>query len=571
MQCSVSLGRRIFIMKKQTENAEKITALYCRLSQDDGADGESNSISNQKEILMQYARAHKLPNPRYFIDDGISGTTFERSGFKEMEALAENGDVSTVVVKDLSRFGRNYLQVGEYLEIKYPTLGIRFISIQENQDSATGSSTEMMPFHNIFNEWYAAQTSKKIRAVWKSKADRGERVSPSIPYGYMKSPDNPKQWIIDEAVADNVRYIFNLCLEGLGPMKIAKKLRAEKILTPTAYFMSIGKAVSNKNITDSYRWITETIKRILANRQYTGCTVNFKSTILSYKIHKKIENDESEWQIIPNTQEAIIDEDTFSRVQELRNSRRRNTATGRTSLFSGLAYCADCGSKLYFCASKSINANQEFFRCSKYKENTGTCSIHFIRNVVLEQIVLETIQKVAEYISQFEPVFLYLFQEQHNLSKTQNLRATKLKLEQSKNRVAEIDKVISKLYEDNVLSKISNERFERLSATYEKEQKKLIFTISKAEQDILNAEQENVDLKVFLKEIRKCTDIKKLTPTIVNTLIKKIYVHNAEKINGHKKVKIDIEFIATGIISIPDDKELIKLMNELKSGKLKEA
>ncbi len=516
---------------------------------------------------MQYARQHKLPNPRFFVDDGISGTTFERSGFKEMQALAEAGQIGIIVVKDLSRFGRNYLEVGKYLEITYPTLGIRFIAIQENVDTFQNGGTEMMPFHNIFNEWYAAQTSKKIRAVWKSKADRGERISPTIPYGYMKSPDNPKQWIIDEAVADNVRYIFKLCLDGLGPTQIAKRLTREHILTPTAYFMSIGKAVANKNITDPYRWVTETVKNILSNRQYTGCTVNFKSTILSYKVHKKIENDERDWQIIPNTQEAIIDEDTFNRVQELRNSRRRNTATGRTSLFSGLAYCADCGSKLYFCASKSIDKDKEFFRCSAYKDNTGSCTIHFIRNVVLEQMVIETIQKVAEYIAQFEPVFLYLFAKKHKLSKQQDLKAAKLKLSQSKARIEEIDRVLTKLYEDNALGKITDERFEKLSSTYEKEQRELANNVSKAETDIAEAEKDNVDMKVFLKTIRNCTDLKELTPAIVNTLIKKIYVHNAEKVDGHKKVKIDIEFVAVGLISIPDEKELLSLMDEIRNEK----
>ena len=555
-------------MKKQTESIEKITALYCRLSQDDGIDGESNSISNQKEILTQYARQHKLPNPRFFVDDGISGTTFERSGFKEMQALAEAGQVASIVVKDLSRFGRNYLEVGKYLEITYPTLGIRFIAIQENVDTSQNGGTEMMPFHNIFNEWYAAQTSKKVRAVWKSKSDKGERVSPSVPYGYMKSPDDPKQWIIDEPAAEVVRYIYKLCIEGLGPTKIAKRLTKEKILIPTAYWISMGKAVSNKNITDPYRWVTETIKNILANRQYTGCTVNFKSTILSYKVHKKIENDESKWQIIPNTQEAIIDEDTFNRVQELRNSRRRNSATGRTSLFSGLAYCADCGSKLYFCASKSIAKDKEFFRCSAYKDNTGSCTIHFIRNVVLEQIVLETIQKVAEYIAQFEPVFLYLFAKKHKLTKAQDLKNAKFKLGQSKARVDEIDRVLTKLYEDNALGKITDERFERLSATYEKEQRELADAIIQSETEIAEAEQDNVDLKHFLKAIRNCTDLKELTPEIVNTLIKKINVHNAEKIDGRKKVKIDIEFIAVGLISIPDEKELLTLIEEIRNEKV---
>ena len=552
-------------MLKQTENKELITALYCRLSQDDGIDGESNSISNQKEILMAYAKQHNLPNPRFFVDDGVSGTTFERPGFKEMDSLIEQGKVGIVVVKDLSRFGRNYLQVGEFLEIKYPTLGIRFISIQENYDSANGNSaTEMMPFHNIFNEWYAAQTSKKVRAVWKSKSEKGERISPIAPYGYMKSPDNPKQWLVDENVADVVRYIFKLCLEGLGPTKIAKRLEKEKILTPTAYFKSVGRAFANKNATDPYRWVTETVKNILSNLEYTGCTVNFRSTILSYKIHKKIDNNPEDWQVIPNTQEAIVDEDTFNRVQELRGNRRRNTATGRRSLFSGLAYCADCGSKLYFCASKSIPENAEFFRCSQYKENRGSCTIHFIRNVVLEDLVLQSLRGVAEYVSQFEPVFLYLFQKNHALAKANALKQTKLKVEQSKKRIEEIDKIITALYEDKVLSKITDERFEKFSAIYEKEQNELATFIEKAETEILIAEQENVDLKIFLNTIRKCTELKELTPEIVNTLIKRIDVHNPEIIDGEKKVKIDISFTAVGIINIPDSKELLALMNEIR-------
>ena len=554
-------------MKKQTESIEKITALYCRLSQDDGIDGESNSISNQKEILMQYAKLHKLPNPRFFVDDGISGTTFERNGFKEMQALAEAGQVGIIVVKDLSRFGRNYLEVGKYLEITYPTLGIRFIAIQENVDTSQNGGTEMMPFHNIFNEWYAAQTSKKIRAVWKSKAEKGERVSTLVPYGYMKSPDNPKQWIIDEVVADNVRYIFKLCLDGLGPVKIARRLEREEILNPTAYALSMGRSTNHKAVANPYRWEQKTIVNMLENRQYTGCTINFKTTVLSYKINKRVYNDESDWQIIPNTQDAIIDEDTFNRVQELRKSRRRNTATGRTSLFSGLAYCADCGSKLYFCASKSVKEKNEFFRCSAYKENRGSCTIHYIRNVVLEEIVLQTIRKVAEYISQYEPVFLYLYNKQHKLNQAKELSEAKQNLAKSKKRIDELDMLIERIYEDNVLGKISDERFARMSANYETEQKSLIKEVAETEKLITDSELNKVDLKIFLREIRKCTDIKELTPIIVNTLIKRIEIHNPEIIDGQKKVKVDISFTAVGLISIPDSKELLHLMDEIRNEK----
>jgi len=570
MQCSASSERRR-IMAKQAEKKEKITALYCRLSQDDGREGESNSISNQKEILMQYAKQHGFLHPEFFIDDGVSGTTFARPDFQRMQRMAENGQIATIIVKDLSRFGRNYLEVGKYLEITYPTLGIRFIAIQENVDTMNNTGTEMMPFNNIFNEWYAAQTSKKIRAVQKAKADNGERVSASIPYGYKKSPNNPKQWIIDEPAAEVVRYIYKLCLEGLGPTQIAKRLRAEKILCPTAYFESVGKATANKTPSDPYRWCGDTTKRIIDNRQYTGCTINFKSSMISYKIHKRLPNDESEWQIIPNTQEAIIDETTWERVQELRKNRRRNTATGRESIFSGLVYCADCGSKLYFCASKSITEKQEFYRCAAYKENTGTCSIHYIRDIVLRQLVLETIQKVAEFVQGFEPVFVYLFAKKNAEGREKNIRAMKLKAEQSKKRIAELDKLIERIYTDNVMGKISDERFAIMSANFETEQKELREALTEIEQSIVTAETEKVDMKRFLETIRECTDLKELTPSIVNTLIKRIEVHNSIMVDGVKRVPIDIHFTAVGLISLPDEKELLELIEEIKANPLKSA
>ena len=318
--------------KKQAENKVKITALYCRLSQDDGRDGESNSISNQKAILSQYAKEHGYLHPEFFVDDGISGTTFDRPDFQRMQRMAENGEIGTIIVKDLSRFGRETIEMGRLTQVVYPSLGITFIAIQENVNTSTGTGLEMMPFYNIFNEWYAEQTSKKIKAVWKSKADNGERVSAAVPFGYMKSSDNPKKWIIDESAAKIVRYIFELCLAGLGPMKIARRLENEEVICPTQYYYRIGRKASNKRPDNPYHWETATITHILENRQYTGCTVNFKSTFVIFKVKKTIHLPEEGWQIIPNTQEAIIDEDTFERVQELRKHRRRNSATGKSSI-----------------------------------------------------------------------------------------------------------------------------------------------------------------------------------------------------------------------------------------------
>ena len=551
-------------MTKQAEN-NKITALYCRLSQDDGRDGDSNSIVNQREILTQYCRSNGFHNTQFFVDDGVSGTTFDRPDFQRMQRMIENGEIGTVIVKDLSRFGRNYLDVGKYVEIKYPSLGIRFIAIQENVDTLKNVGTEMMPFNNIFNEWYAAQTSKKIRAVWKAKAEKGERIGFIAPYGYQKSESDPKQWIVDEPAAKVVRYIFQLCIEGLGPTQIAHRLEDEKVICPTAYYMSLGRKTSNPMPKrGEYAWETATIKHILANRQYTGCTVNFKTSLVSYKVHKTVYNPEEEWQIIPNTQEAIIDEDTFNRVQELRDGRRRNTATGRESLFSGLLYCADCGSKLYFCAAKSIKPHQEFHRCSAYKESRGGCTIHFIREVVLREMMLELVKRVALFIQQYEAVFLYMYAKKHNITKETTVRNMKAAIEKDKRRISEIDTMIERLYEDNVLGKIPDDRFSKMMGKYEAEQKTLVEAVAKAEHSLKVFEQDKVDLRIFLETIRKCTDINELTPEIVNRLIKRIEVHNSEKVDGRKRVKLDVYFTAAGLIDIPDENELREMMEEIR-------
>ena len=547
-----------------TKGQEKITALYCRLSQDDGREGESNSISNQKEILMAYAKKNGFLHPQFFVDDGISGTTFDRPDFLRMQQMVEDGAVSTVIVKDLSRFGRNYLEVGEYLEIKYPTLGVRFIAIQENVDTFRESGTEMMPFNNIFNEWYAAQTSKKIRAVQQMRAANGKRVSPVVPYGYKKDPDNREIWYIDEPAAEVVRKIYALCLAGRGPMQIARQLERERILTPTAYYNSIGRAASNPPPADPYRWSDSSIENILANRQYTGCTVNFLSTTVSYKVHKVIYRSPEEQQIIPNTQEAIISEDIWLRVQELRENRRRPTATGRTSLFSGLVFCADCGAKLHFCAAKSLKPNQEHFRCSNYKSGRGTCQVHFIRNVVLERIVFEAIRYLADFVHQYEPVFLYLLEKKTAVEQKAEWQKLRRTVENGHKRIRELDMLISRLYEDNIAGKISDERYARMAASYEDEQKQLEKTVADGEQTLREAEQKKVDVQMLLNTLRQCTELKELTPTIVNSLIQRIEVHKSEKPHKHNRVKVDIYFTAVGLIDLPTEQEIVQIMEEMR-------
>lgn len=548
---------------KNGQQKEKITALYCRLSQDDGREGESNSISNQKEILMDYARKHGFLHPQFFVDDGISGTTFDRPDFQRMQEMVENGEVATVIVKDLSRFGRNYLEVGDYLEMQYPALGVRFIAIQENVDTLKESGTEMMPFNNIFNEWYAAQTSKKIRAVNQMKAANGKRIAASVPYGYVKDPADKENWLIDEPAAEVVRKIFALCIAGRGPLQIAKQLEREQILTPTAYFHSVGRSATNPLPADPYRWSDSTIENILANRQYTGCTVNFMTTTVSYKVHKTVYKPQEEWQIIPDTQDAIIDEDTFNRVQELRENRRRPTATGRTSLFSGLVFCPDCGSKLHFCASKSLKPNQEFFRCAEYKNGRGSCTIHYIRNVVLEKIVLEAIRNLADFVRCYEPVFLYMMAQKTTVGKKAEKQQLKNTICNGKRRIQELDKLIERIYEDNVLGKISDERFARMSANYEAEQKSLIAIVDASEIRLREMEKETVNLRLLLNTLRECTDLKELTPTVVNTLIKRIEVHNNDKSSGHCFVKVDIYFTAVGLVDVPTEEEIRRMIREI--------
>ena len=568
--------------KKKAENKVKITALYCRLSVEERKDSkdkrkkkqddESNSISNQKQILLEYAKKNGYLHTEFFVDDGVSGTTFDRPDFQRMQRMVENGEVGTIIVKDLSRFGRESIEMGRLTQVVYPSLGVTFIAIQENVNTSTGTGLETMPFHNIFNEWYAEQTSKKIKAVWKAKADNGERVSAAVPFGYMKSHEDSKQWIIEEPAAKIVRYIFELCIAGLGPMQIARRLEDEKVVCPTEYYYSIGRKTSNKRPANPYKWDQATVVHILENRQYTGCTVNFKTTFVSFKVKKTVYIPEDEWQIIPNTQEAIIDEDTFDRVAELRKNRRRNTATGKTSMFAGLLYCADCGSKLYYAAAKSIKEHQEFYRCSQYKENRGACTIHYIRDVVLKEMVLEAIQKVAKYVAEYEPVFLYLFAKKNTLGREKTLRTMKTKIEKAKQRIKELDMLIERIYEDNVPRKISDDRFYCMSANYEKEQKELLAAVEHDEQKVREAEQEKINLNVFLTAIRECTDLKELTPTIVNTLIKRIDVHNSTKDeHGHKHVPIDIYFTAVGIINIPTEEELISAMEEMREKSLKSA
>ena len=548
----------------QTE--EKITALYCRLSVDDEKkDAESNSITNQKQILLDYCQKQGFTNTMFFVDDGISGTSFERGGFQQMQKMVEEGKICRVIVKDLSRFGREMVEAGRLTQIVYPSLGVTFISLHENVNSTTGEGMEMLPFYNIFNEWYAAQTSKKICAVWQSKAENGKRVSPTVPFGYVKDLDDKEKWLIDEPAAEVVRKIYALCLAGRGPSQIARQLEKEKILVPSAYYESVGRSHAQKVPTNPYSWDQKTVVGIIENRQYTGCAVNFKSTTVSYKVHKKIHNATEDYQIIPNMQEPIISEEQWLRVQELRKHRRRPTATGRASLFSGLVYCPDCGAKLHFCAAKSLKRNQEFWRCSNYKDGRGTCQIHYIRDVVLERIVLEAISSLADFVKCHEPVFLYMLAKKTNAMRQKEHKRLEQAVEQGTKRIAEIDRLIEKVFEQNAIGVLSDERFSKMLQSYEKEQKALTQEVAESRQTLEEAKQKATDLRLLLRTLREMTEINELTPTLVNSLIERIEVHNNDKSSGHCYVKVDIYFTAVGMIDIPTEQEILAMMEEIRA------
>lgn len=555
------------------QNHDLITALYCRLSVEDiktdakgkktGHIDESNSIKNQKQILLDYCQKHGYSNTMFFVDDGISGTSFDRSDFNRMHQMVEEGKIGTIIVKDLSRFGREHIEGDRLAEVIYPTLGVTFISIHENINSSTGEGMQMLPFYNIFNEWYAAQTSKKIHDVWKSKSDNGKRVSPTVPFGYMKSPEDKKKWLIDEPAAAIVKKIFALCLDGRGPSQIARQLEKENILVPSAYYQSIKRKCAQKVPAGSCHWDQKTVVHILENRQYTGCAVNFKSSTVSFKVHKKVYFDESEQVIIPNMQEPIISEEDWLKVQELRKNKRRPTKTGRASLFSGLVFCPDCGAKLHFCASKSLRRDQEFFRCANYKDGRGTCKIHYIRDVVLEDIVKEAISGLADFVKDQEPLFRYMLAKNKNAKEKAEYEQMKAAVERNEKRIKNIDRLIKSLYEDRVIGGMEEERYTAMLSDYTREQRELIASVAEMKEELAKDEQKVIDLRLLVRSLREYTDMRELTPTLVNSIIDRIEVHNNDKSSGHCNVKVDIYFTAVGMITLPDAEQMRALKEEM--------
>ena len=520
---------------------DKITALYCRLSQDDMLDGESNSITNQKAILKKYADDNGFKNTAFYVDDGVSGTTFERDGFKAMLADVEAGKVATVITKDLSRLGRDYLKTGEYIEIIFPDYDVRYIAINDNVDTLK-SENELMAFKNIFNDWYARDTSKKIRAVFKAKGQSGKPLATIPPYGYMKSETDKNHWVIDEQAAEVVREIFHLCISGYGPSQIARILTERNVLTPTAYAISHGRSIPYKSSYKIHRWNPQTIKGILEKMEYVGHTVNFKSHKKSYKIKKKIDNPKEDWLIFENTHEPIISQEEFDLVQELRKHTRKPQRNDEINPFSGMVYCADCGKKMYLCRSRSFSDDQEHLKCSSYSMDKDECSAHYIRTVVLKEIVLNELNKLLTDVKDSKEDFVKEAMTRSELKLSSELDMSKKTLRKAEKRLAELDDLFARLYEDNVSGKLSDERFEMLSKRYDNENNELKATIAELSSKIETAEQKTSDVTSFVRITKKYEHITELTPEIMHEFIDKITVHAPDKSSGHRTQQIDIQF-----------------------------
>lgn len=532
--------------RTMNKQSEKITALYCRLSRDDEQEGTSGSIKNQQSILEKYAEDNGFKNTRVFIDDGWSGVNFARPAFTEIMELAEKGMVGTLIVKDHSRLGRNRLIVGQLLEEGFDSLGVRYIAIMDNIDTAKGIS-DLVPMQDLFNEWHAKNTSQKVRNVFKNKGMSGVPLTTNPPFGYMKNPNNTKEWIIDEEAAKTVRQIFAMCVEGLGPTQIAKRLKSAKVLTPTEYWISIGRNCS-KPPAIPYNWCSTTVADILSKQEYCGDTVNFRSTTKSFKNKKKIERPQEEWKIFPNTHPAIIDREVFELVQELRKHRRRPTKSGIVSWFSGLLYCADCGEKLYYSVTNNYKREQAYFFCSSFRKNSDVCSAHYIREKIVMETVLESMRRILLNVQAFEKEFARKQMDCYNEDKKKELTKKRRELNKAKKRIAEIDGLIQKLYEDNAIGKISDERYATLSMSYEEEQRNLKTALPDME-NYLNTETDKTEsLQRFIEKVKQITEIKELTAELVHEFIDKIVVHAPRYLDGKRVQLIDIYYNGVGIL-----------------------
>ena len=526
--------------------SDKITALYCRLSQEDLQAGESGSIQNQKVILQRYADEHHFLNTRFFVDDGFSGVSFDREGLQAMLQEVEAGHVATVITKDLSRLGRNYLKTGELIEVIFPEYDVRYIAINDGVDTAR-EDNEFTPLRNWFNEWYPRDTSKKVRISLHQRGTSGKHLG-KPPYGYRCDPNDKDKWILDEDAAPVVKRIFDLCIDGKGPEQISRILERDQVLTTRALYASRKGKPLPKN---PYGWKDQSIVGILERQEYTGCTCNFKTYSKSYKLKKRIPNAPEDMFIVPDTQEAIVSQAQWDRVQELRKNKRRPVKAERQGLFAGLVYCADCGSKLHFATCKGFEGKQDHYRCSKYKSGRGECSAHYIREDVLRELVLERIRAVNAYISSDVEGFQEEWLHYRRADQERDIRDDQKRVEQARKRLAHLDVVMSRLYEDYALGEISKEKYKKMTSDYEAEQERLKLEIETTEEWVEQRQAMGDDLDAFIALTKKYVDVTELTQTIVNEYIKKIIIQAPDKSGGKRRQKVEIIFNFVDEVEIP--------------------
>ncbi len=530
---------------------DKIDALYCRLSRDDELQGDSNSIKNQKAILSKYAQEHGFTNPRFYVDDGYSGTNFNRPDFQRLMDDVNEDKVRTIIVKDMSRLGRDYLKVGFYTEITFPEANVRFIAINDQVDSESGTDNDFTPFRNIINEWYAKDTSKKIRAVFKAKGMSGKHLCTIPPYGYKKDDHDKQQWLVDKEAAKVVKEIFSLCMQGFGPTQIARILTERGRETPIIYKRRVGLPITSQETEFPEIWATQSVNKILANPTYLGHTVNFRTKKKSYKSKKKIELPKEEWAIFENMHEAIIDQDTFDTVQRIRQAKRRPTSMGEMSIFSGLVYCADCGQKMYLCRCTTMK-QKEYFNCSSYrKKKKATCASHQITVEAVEHFVLTNLQRVLAFAKDYEQEFLEIVRNENEKELRKKLQSQTRELEEADKRILTLDRIIQNLYEDKVCGNLTDERFVKMSQSYEQEQRELKERTYFLRQELSKSKEQSDNVTRFMRSVRKYTEITELTPEIVREFVQKVVVYQAEKINGRRTQRIDLYFNGVGQILLP--------------------
>ena len=545
---------------KQSNNNKKsrdVTAfLYERLSRDDNMDGESYSIGNQKKLLTKVAKEKGYTNLVHFFDDGISGVTMDRPGFADMIQQLEQGKAAAVFVKDLSRLGRNYIEVGRLTEEFFPNHDIRLVAVSDNIDTDEGEN-ELAPIRNLFNEWYARDISKKRRISNKIKGNAGEPMG-QPPYGYIKDPENPKRWIVDEEAAQVVRRIYCMTLEGVGTEQIAAKLEEDGVLTPRAYWHSkgINRPGKVKDLPPTH-WNSSSVIKMLSVQEYCGDILNFKTYSKSYKNKKRLENDRENWAIFKDVHEPIIERAVFEQVQQKRGKmRKRQAKDGERSMFSGLLVCADCGSNLHFHFNQG-NPEIKYFNCSNYKGNRGTCgSTHYVRVDFLEQVVLGEIRRLTKYAALYEDDFLKEVVGHSRQAEETERRLKEKELKSLLARDDELDGLFERIYEDNVSGKLSDDRFAKMSRRYEEEQKELSEKIKKLRSEIEKQSSRATSTDMFVSIVRKYTRARKLTPRMLNELVEKIEVYNAEKIDGEWVQRLRIHYNCVGEMNIPNEPAL---------------